>query len=91
MAFVPERIVVLSAISSHSNRQAMPWQPERVMSDAKSLWEQRYSYSCHVSQLVSLLSARSSHSNKLFMRAEVLIIMTARAYPGFFTRAYHST
>ena len=36
MAFVPERIVVLSARSSHSNSQAMPWQPERIMANCQN-------------------------------------------------------
>ena len=32
--FVLERIIILSARLSHSNSQAMPWQPERIMADA---------------------------------------------------------
>jgi hypothetical protein len=42
-----------------------------------------------VQERIIVLSARSSHSNQLFIRAEVLILITARAYHGFCTRAYH--
>ena len=33
---LPERIIILSARSSHSNSQAMPWQPERIMANGQN-------------------------------------------------------
>ena len=64
-SWLQAELLILSARSSHSNSQAMPWQPERIMAEANCLWEQRCSYS--LPERIIILSARLSHSNSQAM------------------------
>ena len=52
--FVLERIIVLSARLSHSNSQAMPWQPERIMANGQN-------YPDQASQPGYAMAARAYH------------------------------